>query len=69
MFKLLRDVELKYCDRRVIYNLYGNLALIRVEAEEGQASMRKGVRHGCSLSPSLLNLHIELHIACVITYT
>ena len=60
LFEILKMVGIKYRDRRVIYNLYRDqTAVVRVEGHEREASIQKGVRQGCSLSPLLFNLYIE----------
>ena len=57
---ILKATGIKYKERRVIYNLYKNqTAMIRIEGEEREATVHKGVRQGCSLSPLLFNLFIE----------
>ena len=60
MFDILKKTGLKYKDRRVIYNLYiDQTAVVRVDNEEGESKIGKGVRQGCSLSPIIFNLYIE----------
>ena len=60
MFEILRTIGLRFRDRGIIYNLYKDqVAIIRVEDQERQASIKKGVRQGCSLSPLLFNMYVE----------
>ena len=51
LFKILKVAGVKYRERKVIYNLYKNqIAVVRVEGQERDAVVGKGVRQGCSLS-------------------
>ena len=60
LFEILKTTGIKYRERRLIYNLYKKqTAVIRIEGEEREAAVHKGVRQGCSLSPLLFNLYIE----------
>ncbi|XKL67517.1 hypothetical protein PGB90_003008 [Kerria lacca] len=60
LFSMLREIGVKYKNRRVIWNLYKEQkAEIKVEDKMGETRIRKGVRQGCCLSPILFNLFIE----------
>ncbi|XKL65467.1 hypothetical protein PGB90_008887 [Kerria lacca] len=57
---MLKEINVKYKDRRVIWNLYKEQkAEIKVEDRTEEARIRKGVRQGCSLSSISFNLFIE----------
>jgi hypothetical protein len=60
MFSILKRAGIKHKDRRVIYNLYEDqIAVIRIDDQEEESKIGKGVRQGCSLSPIIFNLFIE----------
>lgn len=60
MFMVLKTIGIKYRERRVIHNLYKEqVAVVRMEEEEREAKVRKGVRQGCSISPLIFNLYVE----------
>ncbi|KAL4123441.1 hypothetical protein QTP88_015619 [Uroleucon formosanum] len=49
-----------YKDRRIIYNLYKDQsAIIKVTDKTETAIIRKGVRQGCPLLPTLFNIYVE----------
>ena len=63
MFSLLKKLGFKYRDRRTIANMYRNqTATLTIEEHKKEALIRKGVRQGCSLSPLLFNLYMELAV-------
>ena len=57
----LRNINIDNRDIRLITNLYWEqTASVRVEQDMSQeVDIRKGVRHGCVLSPTLFNLYTE----------
>lgn len=60
MMKILEEIGLNFKDRRIIFNLYKNQkAYIELGEESEVASIRKGVRQGCQISPYLFNIYIE----------
>uniref|UniRef100_A0A8D8YBS6 Craniofacial development protein 2 n=1 Tax=Cacopsylla melanoneura TaxID=428564 RepID=A0A8D8YBS6_9HEMI len=60
MMKILEEIGLNFKDRRIIFNLYKNQkAYIEIGDESEVASIRKGVRQGCQISPYLFNIYIE----------
>ena len=60
MFEILKTLGVTYNDRRAIYNIYKNqTAVIRIGDAEEEARIRKGVRQGCNLSPTIFNAYIE----------
>ncbi|KAI5752456.1 hypothetical protein M8J77_017138 [Diaphorina citri] len=60
MMQILKDIGVKFTDRRLIFNLYkGQKAYIEIGTESETASIRKGVRQGCQISPYLFNIYIE----------
>src|SRR5437870_6695400 len=58
---MLQDLDLDGKDIRLVRNLYWDQsAAIRYKNELGNfASIKRGVRHGCVLSPDLFNLYSE----------
>ncbi|RVE51364.1 hypothetical protein evm_003919 [Chilo suppressalis] len=65
LIKILNDVGLDNKDIRIIKNLYWNQrATVRIEGEETEeVEIKRGVRQGCSLSPTLFNLYSEAIMA------
>lgn len=60
LFEIMKAIGIKYRERRVVHNLYKNqTAVIRIEGEEREAFVHRGVRQGCNLSPLLFNVYIE----------
>ena len=51
LFKKLKNKGIKYKDRRIIGSLYQDQkAVVEMQEERGELSIRKGVREGCSFS-------------------
>ena len=60
LFDILKSKGIKYKDIRIISSLYRDQkAVVEMQSKQGEASIRKGVRQGCSLSLRLLNLYSE----------
>lgn len=60
LFKILRKICLKYKDSKLIFILCRNqVSLIRVDDQEGNVWLRKGVRQGASFTPLNFNTFIE----------
>jgi len=60
MFGILRRAGIKYRERKFILNLYkSQTAVIKIEDQEREAVIGKGVRQGCCLSSLLFNLYVE----------
>ena len=57
---MFKAAGMNFKDRRVIWSLYRDeVAVVRCGKYEEEARVRKGVRQGCTLSPTLFNLYIE----------
>lgn len=66
MFSIMKELNLDFKDRRIIYNLYENQsAEITINNESASVKIRKGVRQGRPLSPLLFNCYIEKSITQV----
>ncbi|KAI8436544.1 hypothetical protein MSG28_010075 [Choristoneura fumiferana] len=61
LIAILKDIGLDDKDVRIIQNLYWNQrATVRVDGEEtDEVEIKRGVRQGCILSPTLFNLYSE----------
>jgi|AKYZ01.1.fsa_nt_gi Reverse transcriptase (RNA-dependent DNA polymerase). len=60
LFEVLKKIGISYQDRKIIWQLYEKeRAIIRYGKSEDTASIRKGVRQGCNLSPALFNAYIQ----------
>uniref|UniRef100_A0A8D8X5H0 Craniofacial development protein 2 n=1 Tax=Cacopsylla melanoneura TaxID=428564 RepID=A0A8D8X5H0_9HEMI len=60
MMDILKEINVTFKDRRLIYNLYKNqIAHIEINKAKETASIKKGVRQGCQISPYLFNIYIE----------
>jgi hypothetical protein len=57
--KILKIIITDYRDRRIIRELYKHQKTsIKIKESKREATIRKGVRQGCNLSPLLFNTHI-----------
>ncbi|KAI5644176.1 reverse transcriptase (RNA-dependent DNA polymerase) domain-containing protein [Phthorimaea operculella] len=60
LFKILKDKNVDWKDRRVIYQLYKRqMTEVTINNSSKKGTIKKGVRQGCCLSPLLFNLYIE----------
>lgn len=60
MFKMLKRVFIDYTERRLIFKLYQKgTAAIQFGKIEEETRLRKGVRQGCTLFPSIFNTYIQ----------
>ncbi|KAL1446687.1 hypothetical protein WDU94_006588 [Cyamophila willieti] len=60
LFEILKEIGIRYKDRRVIWNLYKNeSAVFECNENTTEARIRQGVRQGCCLSPVLFNCYIQ----------
>jgi len=60
MLLTLREIGFEQYDLRIIHSLYKNqTACIKKGEITANAQIKKGVRQGCTLSPSLFNCYIE----------
>ncbi|GFO30064.1 retrovirus-related pol polyprotein line-1 [Plakobranchus ocellatus] len=62
LFRMLEKLDIDGKNPRIIRNLYwGQTASVRIEAEHNDfKSNKRGVRHGCVMSPDLFNLYDEI---------
>jgi len=55
MFKILKRAGIEYTEKRLLFKLYQKeITVLRFREIEEEACIRKGVRQGCILSPSIL---------------
>uniref|UniRef100_A0A8D9A7F9 Craniofacial development protein 2 n=2 Tax=Cacopsylla melanoneura TaxID=428564 RepID=A0A8D9A7F9_9HEMI len=60
LFRILKNIGINSKDRKVIYNLYRNQTTsIEINNVCKSATIKKGVRQGCNISPHLFNIYIE----------
>jgi hypothetical protein len=60
IFKILKRVGVTYKDRRIIKSLYEQeIGVVRCGNSREEAEIRKVVKQGCTLSPSLFNLYVQ----------
>lgn len=60
LFKTLKEIDIDYRDRQIIYNLYKEQsAIITVMDKSATPKIGKGVKQGCPLSPKLFNIYVE----------
>ena len=56
----LENNGIKYKDMRIISSIYRNQkVVVEMQWERGKASIRKGIRQGCSFSPPLFSLYSQ----------
>jgi len=69
MFKMMKRLGIKYTDRKLLYNLYKNeFAVIRIQDEEEEVKINRGVRQCCTLSPIIFNVYIQEAIDMIKEY-
>jgi len=60
MLKILKRAGVDYTERRLLYKLYQKeTAVIRIGKTKEEACIKRGVRQGCTLSPSIFNAYIR----------
>ena len=60
MMKIIKMIKTDYRDRRIIRELYKHQATsIKIKERKIKATIRKGARQGCNLSPLLFNTYVE----------
>lgn len=60
MMMMFKVIGVKYKDRRILWELYNQqVAIITCGETTEQATIGKGVRQGCNLSPLIFNAYIE----------
>lgn len=61
MFNMIKIVEIKHADRRILYNLYKDeTALIKIQDYVEEAKRNKGIRQECTLSLIIFNAYIHV---------
>ena len=60
VMKILKMIIIDYRDRRIIRELYKHQTTsIKIKESKREATIRKGVRKGCNVSPLLFNIYIK----------
>lgn len=60
MFKIMKRLGIKYTDRKLLYNLYKDkFEIIRIQDEEEEVKINRGVRQGCTISPIIFNAYFQ----------
>ncbi|KAL1447191.1 hypothetical protein WDU94_013942 [Cyamophila willieti] len=60
LFCILKEIGLKFKDRRILWNLYKNETAVYTCGEYAEeAKIRQGVRQGCCISTLLFNCYIQ----------